>query len=81
MATISVEIASSMFAASRRLTLSVRSDNDQLVVEADRQILAAAITNLLQNAFKFTRWALKRLPRYATICGPEIVSFYVIYLV
>lgn len=50
-----VEIASSLFAASRRLTLCVRSDNDQLVVEADRQILAAAITNLLQNAFKFTR--------------------------
>lgn len=50
-----VEIASSLFAASRGLTLSVSSDNAQLVVEADRQILAAAITNLLQNAFKFTR--------------------------
>jgi hypothetical protein len=28
---------------------------DGLVIEADRQILAAAVSNLLQNAFKFTR--------------------------
>jgi signal transduction histidine kinase len=28
---------------------------EELAVEADRQILAAVVGNLLQNAFKFTR--------------------------
>lgn len=50
-----VEIGASMFAESRGLTLCVGSVDAQIVVEADRQILAAAITNLLQNAFKFTK--------------------------
>ena len=50
-----VEIGASMFAESRGLTLFVISVDDQVVVQADRQILAAAITNLLQNAIKFTR--------------------------
>ena len=49
-----VEIGASMFAASRALSLFVGPVDDQLVVDADRQLLAAAITNLLQNAFKFT---------------------------
>ena len=29
--------------------------DDGVVIEADRQVLAAAVGNLLQNAFKFTR--------------------------
>jgi signal transduction histidine kinase len=49
-----VEVGASMFAQSRGLKLIVNSVDAQIVVEADRQILAAAITNLLQNAFKFT---------------------------
>ena len=50
-----VEIGASLLAESRGLTLFVNPVDDQIVVEADAQILAAAITNLLQNAFKFTR--------------------------
>ena len=50
-----VEIGASLFAESRGLTLTVNSVEAHVVVQADRQILAAAITNLLQNAFKFTR--------------------------
>jgi len=50
-----VEIGASMFAQARNLLLSVVSVDPTVVVLADRQILAAAIANLLQNAFKFTR--------------------------
>jgi len=50
-----VEIGAALYAESRGLILVVDSLDDQAVVEADRQILAAAITNLLQNAFQFTR--------------------------
>ncbi len=50
-----VEITSSMFAQAQGLRLSVSSVNRAVVVLADRQILAAAVANLLQNAFKFTR--------------------------
>jgi signal transduction histidine kinase len=39
---------------SRGLLLRVEAVDRALVVEADRQILAAALTNLLQNALKFT---------------------------
>ncbi|MET0793424.1 MAG: HAMP domain-containing sensor histidine kinase [Polyangiaceae bacterium] len=50
-----VQIGASLSAEARGLTLRVDSVDDQAVVEADGRILAAAITNLLQNAFKFTR--------------------------
>ena len=39
----------------RGLTLIVSPAPDGLAIEADKQILAAVIGNLLQNAFKFTR--------------------------
>jgi hypothetical protein len=35
--------------------LSVMSVEDGVAIEADRQVLAAVVGNLLQNAFKFTR--------------------------
>jgi signal transduction histidine kinase len=41
--------------AARGLQLSVVIDDPSVVVCADRQMLTAAIVNLLQNAFKFTR--------------------------
>jgi signal transduction histidine kinase len=41
-------------ATMHRVTLLVEPVNDEIAIEADRQILAAAVTNLLQNAFKFT---------------------------
>jgi signal transduction histidine kinase len=42
-------------AANRGLRLTVQSGNADVAVHADRQILSAIVTNLLQNAFKFTR--------------------------
>src|SRR5688500_7695031 len=42
-------------AGARNLRLIVSPVQEELTVEADRQILAAVAGNLLQNAFKFTR--------------------------
>lgn len=50
------EIASAwtLDANARDVTLSVTTVEDGVAIEADRQILAAVVGNLLQNAFKFT---------------------------
>jgi signal transduction histidine kinase len=50
-----VEIAGLIQAQARGLHLAVTSVDRTVTVEGDRQVLAAAIGNLLQNAFKFTR--------------------------
>ena len=50
-----VEIEALMEANVRGLELTFTPPDRGVDVEADRQILAAAITNLLQNAFKFSR--------------------------
>ncbi len=50
-----VEIAASIIAQSRGLQLAVTCVDRDVIVSADRQILAAAVANLLQNALKFTR--------------------------
>jgi signal transduction histidine kinase len=42
-------------ASARGIALTVMPVEDGVVVEADRQVLAAVVGNLLQNAFKFTR--------------------------
>jgi signal transduction histidine kinase len=42
-------------ADARGVTLEVLPIEDGVVIEADRQVLAAVVMNLLQNAFKFTR--------------------------
>jgi len=47
--------AATLEASARDITLTVMSVADGVTVEADRQVLAAVIGNLLQNAFKFTR--------------------------
>ena len=48
--------ASAVLAAvSRSITLLVEPVEDGLIVEGDRQLLAAVLMNLLQNAIKFTR--------------------------
>ena len=44
-----------MEAHARGITFTVAPVEDGVAVEADRQILAAVVGNLLQNAFKFTR--------------------------
>jgi signal transduction histidine kinase len=50
-----VEVGSSMEARARGLTLSVARVEPEVEVKADRQLLTAAVANLLQNAFKFSR--------------------------
>ena len=47
--------AATLEAATRGIKLIVSPVQEGLAIEADRQILAAVIGNLLQNAFKFTR--------------------------
>ncbi len=50
-----VEVGATMEANARGLTLAVAPVEPDVEVVVDRQLLAAAVTNLLQNAFKFTR--------------------------
>jgi signal transduction histidine kinase len=50
-----VEVAASIVAQTRGLQFVVVSVDLTVVVEADRQILAAAVANLVQNSIKFTR--------------------------
>jgi signal transduction histidine kinase len=45
----------SLEADARGVTLTVIPVEDGVVIEADRQVLASVVGNLLQNAFKFTR--------------------------
>jgi signal transduction histidine kinase len=47
--------AATLEANARDIRLSVLPIDDEVAVEADRQVLAAVVRNLLQNAFKFTR--------------------------
>jgi len=47
--------ASALEAAARGLTLVVSPVQASLAVDVDRQVLAAVVGNLVQNAFKFTR--------------------------
>jgi signal transduction histidine kinase len=50
-----VEVGASMEASARGLTFAVRRVEPDVDVKVDRQLLAAAVANLLQNAFKFCR--------------------------
>jgi signal transduction histidine kinase len=50
-----VEIGASVDAQARGQHLAVHSVDSTLAIEGDRHILTAALSNLLQNAFKFTR--------------------------
>jgi signal transduction histidine kinase len=50
-----IEIGASLSADALGLKLAVLPVDHALVVEADRQILAAALSNLVQNALKFTK--------------------------
>lgn len=47
--------AAKLDANARNVKLTVMPVEDGVAIEADRQVLAAVMTNLLQNAFKFTR--------------------------
>lgn len=50
-----VEIQALIQAKTRGLQFTVTSVDRTVTIEGDHQILAAAVSNLLQNAFKFTR--------------------------
>jgi signal transduction histidine kinase len=50
-----IEVGASLEANARGITLTVVPIESGTDVKVDRQLLAAALTNLLQNAFKFTR--------------------------
>ncbi len=49
-----IEIAAVLQAQARGLHLAVRSVDRALTIEGDRSLLVATVSNLLQNAFKFT---------------------------
>lgn len=49
-----IEIGASLQAQGRNINFLVTSVDRTITIEGDRQIIAAAISNLLQNAFKFT---------------------------
>jgi signal transduction histidine kinase len=50
-----IEVGAALEADGRGITLSVTTVDPGVDVLADRQLLAAAVANVLQNAFKFTR--------------------------
>ena len=50
-----VTTAARLAEGTRGITLIVSPVEEELVIEGDRQVLAAVVANLLQNAFKFTR--------------------------
>jgi signal transduction histidine kinase len=49
------QVAANLDAKARGLTFAVSPIDRTLAVDADRQMLGSALSNLLQNAFKFTR--------------------------
>ena len=49
-----VELAAAMEARARGVELTVTPVEPGLVIDVDRQLIAAALANLLQNAFKFS---------------------------
>lgn len=50
-----IEIVATLEARERDLTLSIDHGPQDVAVNGDQQILASAVANLVQNAFKFTR--------------------------
>ncbi len=50
-----MEIVASMDATDRGIQFGVEHVDNELLVDVDRQLFASAISNLLQNAIKFTR--------------------------
>ena len=50
-----IEVSAALDAQTRKILLNVAPVEYGVFVQADRQLLASAVNNLLQNAFKFTR--------------------------
>lgn len=69
-----IEITALVDAQNRSVELTLEKVPWELVVNADRQLLASAITNLLQNAFKFSvRGGHVRLRTAAVPGTPDLV--------
>jgi hypothetical protein len=50
-----IGVSAAMHAEGYGIALTVDAVDDELAIDVDRQLLGSAVTNLLQNAFKFTR--------------------------
>jgi signal transduction histidine kinase len=50
-----LQVAAALEARARHMTFKVAPIDKELTLEADRQMLGSAVSNLLQNAFKFSR--------------------------
>ncbi len=50
-----VSVAAAMEAKTKELVFTIGTIDDALSVEADHEMIVSAVTNLLQNAFKFTK--------------------------
>jgi signal transduction histidine kinase len=69
-----VEVGATMEASARGFTLSVTPPPLGVDVNVDRQLLAAAVVNLLQNAFKFTRPHGHVLLTTSTVLGRVLIE-------
>jgi signal transduction histidine kinase len=50
-----LQVAAAMDAKDRQITFKIAPIDKELTIDADRQMLGSAVSNLLQNAFKFSR--------------------------
>jgi signal transduction histidine kinase len=50
-----LQVGAAMDAVAKQVTFNVAPIDKELTVDADRQMLGSAVSNLLQNAFKFSR--------------------------
>jgi signal transduction histidine kinase len=69
-----VQVAAALEASNSRCELTVLPVEPDIFVEADRHMLAAAVANLLQNAFKFTRPESHVLLRVYTSKGRVLIE-------
>jgi signal transduction histidine kinase len=69
-----VEIGAAMLAQARGIQFAVTTVDATIVVEADRPVLAAALSNLLHNAIKFTLPATTVKLRASTAAGRVLLE-------
>jgi len=67
-----VSLTAALDAQARECTLKVYAVDSQLTIDVDRDLLLAAVGNLLQNAFKFTQHATE-VTIYAYAAGDRIL--------
>jgi signal transduction histidine kinase len=69
-----IEISASALARTAGLKFVATSVDPTITVDVDRQILSSAISNLVQNAFKFTRRATTVQLRVRTIANRVLIE-------